>query len=102
MVPSTALELHLHDQVFRLCLKYWMGVRMLEEVSIYPVCKVSTEEFGDHQVSCGGYGGTIHWQDHLRDALFSAAQSAALAPKTEVQAIIPGANSHLADVYLPC
>ena len=102
VVPSTALGLHLHDQEFRLCLQYWLGVRMLEEGSICPVCQVSTDGFGDHQVSCGGNGDRIYRHDSLRNALFSAAQSAALAPRREVPALIPGANSRPADVYLPC
>ena len=36
-----------------------------------------------------------------RDALFSAAQSAALAPRKEVPALIPGTRSRPPDVYLP-
>ena len=102
VVPSTALGLHLHDQEFRLCLQYWLGVRMLEEGSACPVCQVTTDGFGDHQVSCRGNGDMIHRHDSLRDALFAAARSASLAPRKEVPALIPGASSRPADVYLPC
>ena len=35
------------------------------------------------------------------DALYSAAQSAALAPRKEVPALIPGTSSRPADVFLP-
>ena len=41
-------------------------------------------------------------ETELRDALFSAAQSVALPPRREVPSLIPGANSHPADIYLPC
>ena len=101
VVPSNTLGLHLHDWEFRLCLQYWLGVRMLEEGSRCPVCQVTTDGFGDHQVSCGGNGDRIRRHDSLRDALFSAAQSAALAPRREVPALIPGASSRPADLYLP-
>ena len=102
VVPSTALGLHLHDWEFRLCLQYWLGVRMMEEGSKCPVCQATTDGFGDHQVSCGGNGDRIHRHDSLRDALFSVAQSAALAPRREVPALMPGTKSRPADLYLPC
>ena len=90
VVPFTALGLHLHDWEFRLCLQYWIGVRMIEEGSKCPVCQVTTDGFGDHQVSCGGNGDRIHHHDSLRDALFSVAQSAALAHTGEVPGLIRG------------
>ena len=57
--------------------------------------------FGDHQVGCGGNGDRIHRQDAIRDALFSAAQAAALAPRKEVPSLIPGTRSRPADIFLP-
>ncbi len=39
------------------------------------------DAYGDHQVGCGGNGDRIHRHDSIRDALFSAAQTAALAPR---------------------
>ena len=56
---------------------------------------------GDHQVGCGGNGDRIHRHDSIRDALFSAAQSAALAPRKEVPTLIPGTRSRPADIFLP-
>ena len=53
------------------------------------------------QVGCGGNGDRIHRHDSIRDAVFSAAQSAALAPRKEVPSLIPGSSSHPAGVYLP-
>ena len=60
-----------------------------------------SDPYGDHQVGCGGNGDRIHRHDSIRDALFSAAQSAALAPRKEVPALIPGNCSRPADIYLP-
>lgn len=101
VVPSIALGLHLHDWEFRLCLQYWLGVPMVENGSKCPVCSIPTDAFGDHQISCRGNGDLIHRHDSLRDALFSAARSAALGPRKEVPSLIPGAKSRPADLYLP-
>ena len=102
VVPSHALGLHLHDWEFRLCLQYWLGLPMVEEGTRCPVCQAAADPYGDYQVGCGGNGDRIHRHDSLRDALFSAAQSAALAPRREVPSLIPGSSSRPADVYFPC
>lgn len=101
VVPSHALGLHLLDWEFRLCLQYWLGLQMVEVNTPCPVCQVISDPYGDHQVGCGGNGDRIHRHDSIRGALFSAAQSAALAPRKEVPALIPGISSRPADIYLP-
>lgn len=101
VTPSTALGLHLHDREFRLCLQYWLGLRMCEEDVSCPICVGNADAFGDHQVGCGGNGDRIHRHDSLRDAIYSAAQTAALAPRKEVPSLIPGSSSRPADIYLP-
>ena len=101
VVPSTSLGLHLLDNEFRLCLKYWLGLRLSESNAICPICKEVSDVYGDHQVGCGGNGDRIHRHDSIRDALFSAAQSAALAPRKEVPSLIPECSSRPADVFLP-
>ena len=100
-IPSSALGLHLHDWEFRLCLQYWLGVPMVENGSKCPVCSVDIDTFGDHHISCRGNGDLIHRHDSLRDALFTAAQSAALGPRKEVPSLIPGGKSRPADLYFP-
>ena len=69
------------------------------------VCQVIADAFGDNQVGCGGNGDGINQHDSIRDAVFSAAQSAALAPRKEAPSVIPGSSSRPADVsldvYLP-
>ena len=101
VVPSTSLGLHLQDKEFRLCLQYWLGLRMGEEGARCPICLGASDAFGDHQVGCGGNGDRIHRHDSIRDALFSAAQTATLAPRKEAPSLIPGSSSRPADVYLP-
>ena len=64
-------------------------------------CQSQADLYGDHQVSCGGNGDRIHWHNSFRDAIYSAAQSAALAPRKEVPALNPGTSSGHADVFLP-
>ena len=69
-------------------------------------CSVCASEgladpFGDHHVGCGGNGDRIHRHDSIRDVLFSASQSAALAPRKELPSSIPGSSSRPADIYLP-
>ena len=65
------------------------------------VCHADADPFGDHQVGCGGNGDRIYPHDFLRDALFSAVRSAALAPRRELPSLIPDSHSRLANVFLP-
>ena len=75
VVPSSALGLHLHDREFRLCVDYWLGLKMSDGESRCPLCmgERAADPFGDHQVGCGGNGDRIHRHDCLRDTLFAAA-----------------------------
>ena len=49
----------------------------------------------------GGNGDRIHRHDAIKDALFSVAQTAALAPRKEVPFLISGTSSRPANVHLP-
>ena len=62
------------------------------------VCQVTADAYGDHQVGCGGNGDRIHRHDSIHVAVFSAAQSAALAPRKEAPSVIPGSSSRPADM----
>ena len=103
VIPSPALGLHLHDWEFRLSLDYWLGIRIMGRESRCPMCGLFdiADPFGDHHVGCGGNGDRIHRHDSIRDVLFTAAQSAALAPRKEVPSLIPGTSNRPADIYLP-
>ena len=74
---------------------------MVEEGTHCPICLRAVDQFGNHQVGCGGNGDRIHRHDSIRDALFSAAQTAALAPLKEVPSLIPGNCSCPADIFHP-
>ena len=102
VVPSTSLGLHLADWEFRLCMRYWLGLQIVEEDTLCAVCGCTSDVMGDHYVTCRGNGDLIRKHDALRDVLYTAACSAALAPKKEMPALIPGSLSRPADIYLPC
>ena len=74
---------------------------MVEEGSHCPICLRAVDQFGDHQVGCGGNCDRIHRHDSVCDALFSAAQTSALAPRKEVPSLIPGTRSRPTDIFLP-
>ena len=74
---------------------------MFQDGAQCPVCHTVADPYGDHQVGCGGNADRIARHNALRDAIFSAAQSAALAPRREVSFLIPCSLSRPADVYLP-
>lgn len=56
---------------------------------------------GCHQVGCGGNGDRISCHNAIRDVLFTAAQSAALAPSKETPGLVPSSLSRPADISLP-
>ena len=101
VIPSRALGLHFLDREFRVCLQYWLDLPIFSETSKCSICHVAADLFGDHHVGCGGNGDRIFRHDSIRDAIFSAAQSAALAPRKEFPSLIPGCQSRPADVFLP-
>ena len=101
VIPSRALGLHFLHREHRVCLRYWLGLPMFGESPQCSICHVAADRFGDHHVGCGGNGDRIFRHDSIRDAIFSAAQSAALAPRKELLSLIPGCQNHPADVFLP-
>ena len=82
-------------------LGYWLGLRMFAEGSICSICHGAADPYGDHHVGCGGNGDRIFRHNSIRDAIFSVAQSAALAPRKEAPSLIPSSRSRPADIYLP-
>ena len=99
-VPSTALGLHLQDQEFRCCLRYWLGVPLHSTSYCCPECRSAADPFGDHQVGCGGNGDRIARHNAIRDVLFLAARSAALAPTREAPSVVPDSQSRPADIQV--
>ena len=74
---------------------------MYEKGNWCPVCQRSADVYGDHQVGCGRNSDRIYIHDTIRDALFSVAQTAAIAPRKVVPSLNLGTSSWPADVYLP-
>ena len=100
-VASAAWGLHLHDQEFRCCLQYWLGVPHHSTSYSCPECRSTADPYGDHQVGCGGNGDRIARHNAIRDILFHAARSAALAPTREAPSVVPDSHSRPADILLP-
>ena len=65
------------------------------------VCHSVADGFGDHQVGCGGNGDRMFQHNCIHDVVFSAFQTAALAPRKEAPSLIPGSQSLPPDVFLP-
>ena len=101
VVPSGYLGLHLHDREFRCCLRYWLGVPLHSNPYPCPECRGRADSFGDHQVGCGGNGDRVSRHNAIRDVIFTAAQSAALAPTKETPGLVPSSLSRPADILLP-
>ena len=70
-------------------------------MSCCSICHSDADPFGDHHAECGSNDDRGFYHDSTRDALFSAAQSATLAPRKEVPSLISSHQSHPADIYLP-
>ena len=99
-MPFTPLGLHLTDCEFRCFLHYWHGIPLHSNSYPCPECGGSADPFGDHQIGCGGNGDRISHHNAIRDVLFNAAQSAALAPTREAPGLVLSSLSRPADVLL--
>ena len=89
------------DHEFRVCLKYWLGLHIFEEGAKCTVCHSAADMFGDHHVGCGGNTDRTFRHNSICDVVFSASQTAAMAPRKKVPSLIPGSQSRPADVFLP-
>ena len=100
-IPSPILGLHLRDREFKVMVLYRLGAPVFESDGKCPACPNHSDKRGDHAISCGYEGERIARHNHLRDAIFGAASSAALAPLREERALLPGLNNKPADVLIP-
>ena len=99
--PLTALGLHLRPVEFVLATKYRLGIEVYRRAGPCPACLRPSDTYGDHAMSCGTGGERIARHNHLRDALFEMAASAALAPTKEGRFLLPGDDRRPADVFIP-
>ena len=74
---------------------------MFDDRGSCPVCHSAADPYGDDQIGSGDNPDRIHRHNSVKDVIFSAAQTAALAPRREVPSLIPGTQSRPADVSLP-
>jgi hypothetical protein len=100
-VPSRALGLSLHPHEFIMSACYRLGVLVYDQDGTCPECNLHSDSLGDHSISCGADGNRKERHDRLRDAVFSTAKAASLAPKKEAPSLIPGRLARPGDIYLP-
>ena len=89
VVPCAALGLQLRPAKFRVAILYGLGMPIFESEGPCVACGRSSDIYADHAVSCASQGERISRHNHLRDALFAAAQSAHLGPSREDRALLP-------------
>ena len=100
VVPSTPLGLHLQPSEFVPCLKYRLGIPIFSSDGPCPACLAPSDRMGDHALGCAKYGERIARHDMLRDVIFEAAASAALAPVKEERHLLPGTAARPGDVFI--
>jgi hypothetical protein len=89
VVPSGNLGLHLHPDVFRCAIEYRLDLPVFPAEAPCPQCNWASDVMGDHAVSaCRTSGDRIRHHNLIRDAIFSAASAACLAPKKEEKNIL--------------
>ena len=100
VVPMPALGLHLRPPEFVPCLKYRLGLPVYAADGTCPSCSAETDRMGDHALGCPKYQERIARHDQLRDVLYEAAASAALAPIKEAAHLLPGAAARPGDILI--
>jgi hypothetical protein len=102
-LPSKQLGLHLRSGEFIFAVKHRLGLPVFREAGECPAqrCEAVSDVHGDHAISCAIGGERISKHNHVRDALFQAAQQAQLGPLKEPDGLLPGSDDRPADVLLP-
>ena len=78
-----------------------LGIHLHSSPYSCPECRGTVDQFGEHQVGCGGNADRIMRHNAIRDALFEVAQSAAFAPTREAAGVVADSHSRPADILLP-
>ena len=100
--PISTLGLHVEAEEFQNCLKFRLGIPIYDAPRNCPFYKNSVIDiYGDHSLTCGGRGDTIHRHDRLRDKVFSSCVTASLSPSLEKKNLSSNNQSYPADVFLP-
>ena len=94
-VPVKALGLHLRPQEFTVSVKYRLGVPV--HTASGPCAaecgEANADVFGDHSLGCSKESERIHRHNILRDAVHGTARQAALSPRKEESALLPGSTA---------
>ena len=102
VIPSSSLGHRLFSEEFQVCAQFRLGMPIYAAAKTCSMCMTKERDvFGDHSIGCNSGPERIGRHDRLRDAIYSAAQTAALAPQKEVPSLVPGSQSRPADVFLP-
>ena len=102
VIPTPSLGLHLRGPEFCFGVLHRLGAAIFQEQGPCVQCGTPSDIYGDHAISCAMSGERIARHNQLRDALYSAAASANLAPLRKMRALIPESNSRPADILVPC
>ena len=102
-LPSKALGLHLRRSEFVAAGRYRLGLPVfsLEAECPMPRCRMVSDRYGDHAISCGIGGERIARHNHVRDALVQSAVQAGLGPTREPDGLLPGSDDRPADLLIP-
>jgi hypothetical protein len=91
----------MRPQEFRVAAQYRLGIPVFASEGDCVSCGRPSDIFADHAISCAYEGERISRHNRLRDAIYTAAQSAALNPQRELRNLLPNGESRPADVFLP-
>ena len=102
-LPSKALGLHLRRSEFVAAGRYRLGLPVftMEAECPMPRCRLVSDRYGDHAISCGIGGERIACHNHVRDALLQTAVQAGLGPTKEPDGLLPGSDDRPADLLIP-
>ena len=102
-LPSKALGLHLRSGEFILAARFRLGLPVFRQAGECPMprCKTFSDIFGFHAIVCATGSLRIAKHNHLRDAIFDAAQQAHLGPLKEPDGLLPGSDDRPGDIVLP-
>ena len=78
----------------------WVSLSTCSSPYSCPECCGIADQFGDHQVGCGGNADRIMLHNAICDALYEAAQSAELARICETLEVVGDSHSRTADILL--
>ena len=100
-VPSPAMGLKMAPRTFTTATRYRLGLPVFSADGPCSACNGQSDKFGDHAVAaCKTYGDRIRRHNLIRDAVFSAASSALLAPRKEERGLVEQGAGRPGDITI--